>query len=147
MQRLAWLLLLTTAAAPALAQDPGNCPRLPPESGLTWQHKAIGNDADLCRALRADGSEAFGLYIARDTPFEPKGGDRAEEGVLDGRPIRWYRSELAGRPNVQARETLVELPDGRKAHIWVQAPTGDALRESLGLAQSMQLGAAHLSQN
>lgn len=154
MKRLSWLVLaLLPLAAPAWAQEDaaaaptaGACPRLPPETGLTWEYRNAG-EADLCRALRADGSEAFGLFIARTSPFDPKAGNRAEEGMIDGREVRWYRTEIASRPNMRGRETLVELPDGRVAHIWLQAPSETALRESLNLAQSMQFGATRLSSN
>ncbi|RPE81167.1 hypothetical protein EDC50_0339 [Vulcaniibacterium tengchongense] len=128
----------------AAAQDPGKCPQLPPDSGLTWEHRGTA-DSDFCRALRADGSEAFGLYIAAKTPFEPKRGDRAEPGVIDGQEIYWYRAELAGKPDVQARETLVRLDDGRTVHIWLQAPDPNALAPLLQQAQSMRLPSTRLS--
>lgn len=152
MKRLSWLVLALPLAAPVWAQQDtaaagtGACPRLPAETGLTWEYRNVG-EADLCRALRADGSEAFGLYIARTSPFDPKASNRAEEGMIDGREVRWYRAELAGRPNLEARETLVELPDGRVAHIWLQARSEEALRESFGLVQSVQFDTARLSSN
>ena len=71
----------------------------------------------------------------------------AELGRIDGREIAWYRSEVAGQPNVETRETLVELPDGRIAHVWLQARSADGLRASLDQAQSMQFGATRLSSN
>ncbi|WP_157981407.1 hypothetical protein [Cognatilysobacter tabacisoli] len=150
MKVSAWLLLALPLACAvsgvAHAQAAGGCPRLPADTGLTWEHRAAGK-ADFCRALRADGSEAFGLYIADKVPFKPKGGNRAELGRIDGREIAWYRSEVAGQPNVETRETLVELPDGRIAHVWLQARSADGLRASLDQAQSMQFGATRLSSN
>ncbi|KAB8318355.1 hypothetical protein SD81_016510 [Tolypothrix campylonemoides VB511288] len=145
MRRATLALLVLAWAGAAQAQDPSACPRLPAESGLTWEHRGTAGN-DLCRALRADGSEAFGMYISRSPAFKPKGGNREEAGVLDGREISWYRAEIAGRPGVEARETLVTLPDGRVAHIWLQAPR-DALRESLGMAQSVQFGDLRFTQN
>lgn len=144
MKSTAWLLLALPLAGLSQAHAAGGCPHLPADTGLVWEHRAAG-DADFCRALRADGSEAFGLYIAKKVPFKPRGGDRAESGRIDGRPIDWYRSEVAGRPNVQTRETLVELPDGRVAHIWLQAASDTGLRDSIGLAQSIQFDATRLS--
>ena len=150
MNRSSWLWLALplglAVAASAPAQDAGGCPRLPADTGLTWEHRAAGK-ADFCRALRADGSEAFGLYIADKVPFKPKGGNRAEMGRIDGREIAWYRSEVAGQPNVETRETLVELPDGRIAHVWLQARSADGLRTSIDMAQSMQFGTTRLSSN
>lgn len=141
-----WLALPLACASVGVAhaQDAGGCPRLPADTGLIWEHRAAGK-ADFCRALRADGSEAFGLYIADKVPFKPKGGNRAESGRIDGREIDWYRSEVAGQPNVETRETLLELPDGRVAHVWLQARSADGLRVSLDMAQSMQFGSTRLT--
>ena len=122
--------------APAAAPAPIPCPQLPAAAGLTWEYRAAG-DADLCRALRADGSEAFGLYVSAEPTFEPQRSNREEEGLIDGQEINWYRAELAAQPGVEARETLLTLPDGRSAHIWVQAQGEDALAASLQLAQSL----------
>jgi hypothetical protein len=123
-------------AAPAVAPAPVPCPQLPANAGLAWEYHAAG-DADLCRALRADGSEAFGLYVSAEPTFEPLRSNREEEGRIDGQEMYWYRAELAAQPGVEARETLLALPDGRSAHIWVQARGEDALAASLQLAQSL----------
>lgn len=112
------------------------CPKLPDNAGLTWAHKAIG-PSDLCRAMRPDGSEAFGLHIARDTPFKPKRGTREEKANIDGQPIWWHSSELATQPNLKMRETLLELSDGRVAHIWVQATTDEGLASTLDQANQL----------
>jgi len=146
MNKPVWLLpLLLPLAGTAAAQDAGACPYLAADTGLTWEHRESG-DSDLCRALRADGSEAFGLTIAKDAPFEPKGGNRAERINIDGREVTWYRTEIAGT-QIQARETLVELPDGRVAYIWVQAKSPDQLNQVLQQTQSMKFGATRLSSN
>lgn len=112
------------------------CPQLPVDSGLMWQHRATGA-ADFCRALRVDGTEAFGLYISPEPSFEPKRSNREEEGVIDGREINWYEAELASSPDVRARETLVELRDGRVAHIWLQAASDAELRQLFGLVSAL----------
>jgi len=133
----------TAAPAPveaAVAPAPVPCPQLPADAGLTWEYHATG-DSDLCRALRADGSEAFGLYISPNPNFEPQRSNREEEGRIDGQEMYWYRAELAAQPGVQARETVLALPDGRSAHIWVQAPGEEALATSLQLAQSLHFTA------
>lgn len=116
---------------------PAACPDMPADSGLTWEYKAAAS-TQFCRALRADGSEAFGLYIAKDSAFKPARGNRAEETRIDGRNVHWYRSEIAGKPNVQARETLVELPDGRVAYLWIHANTPDELGESIARTGSLR---------
>lgn len=131
---------------PQSMQSPSDiaCPQLPADSGLAWVHKATPT-SDFCRAVRADGSEAFGLFIANDSPFEPKRGNRAEEATIDGREVQWYRSELASQPDVRARETLIELPDGRVAHLWVQAKSDQQLTEALGQTANLRFRNAQLS--
>ena len=140
------ILLALAAGAQAQTQLAANvaCPQLPADSGLTWEHKATAN-SDFCRALRPDGSEAFGLYIASKTPFKPKRSDRAEQASIDGHDVTWYRSELAFNPGVEARETSLELVDGRIVHIWLQAQKPGQLGEALQQAQAMRFQAARLS--
>lgn len=146
MNRPVWLLpLLLPFAGTVAAQDAGECPYLAAETGLNWEHRGAG-DSDFCRALREDGSEAFGLTIAKSAPFKPKGGNRAERVNIDGREVTWYRTEIAGS-TIQARETLVELPDGRIAYIWVQAASQEQLNQALQQTQSMKFGATRLSSN
>lgn len=139
-------LSLLCAAGAAQAQDTAGCPKLPDDAVLAWEHRANAG-TDFCRALRPDGSEAFGVYIARKAPFEPKRGNREEKDTIDGQSIYWYRSEVAGRPNVETRETLVELPDGRVAHIWLQASSPERLKEEIGTARSMRFQTERLSSN
>lgn len=112
------------------------CPQLPASTGLTWEARSTG-DTDFCRALRGDGSEAFGLYIAPEAPFELKRSNREEAAQIDGHEVSWYRAELATQPDVEARETLVELPDGRIAHIWLQARGDAQLGELFALTQRL----------
>ena len=131
---LAGLLLGTHGVANA--QDAGAYPQLPANTGLTWEHRASG-DADFCRALRGDGSEAFGLYISPKPNFEPVRADRKERGEIDGRQVYWYRAEIAAKPGIEARETLLELPDGRAVHIWLQAPSREQLDAGFQLTQAL----------
>ncbi|MGY1425360.1 hypothetical protein [Lysobacter sp. A289] len=128
--------LLLFAAGAAQAQDPGSCPQLPGDTDLTWEHRGMG-ESDFCRALRSDGSEAFGMYISNEAAFDPKRGNREEADVINGQEIRWYRAELVGQPDVEARETLVELNDGRTAHIWLQAGPGEQLDKMFQLARGL----------
>ena len=146
MNKPMWLLpLLLPLAGTAAAQDAGACPYLAAETGLTWEHRG-GPGSDFCRAIRQDGSEAFGMTIAKDAPFKPKGGNRAENVTIDGRQVTWYRTEIAGT-QIQARETRVELPDGRVAYMWVQASSPEQLNQVLQQTQSMKFGSTRLSSN
>jgi len=122
-------------ASAAKAQQSPACPQLPGDAGLTWEYR--GSGGDLCRALRADGSEVFGLVISAKPTFEPQRSDRAERSQVDGREVTWYRAELAAKPGVQARETLIALPDGRSAHLWLQADDGDKLASDFRMLQGL----------
>jgi hypothetical protein len=113
---------------------------LPEAADLIWEHNHT-NGTDFCRALRVDGTEAFGVYIAGESPFKPKRGNREEEGTVDGREVQWYRAELVTKPDIEARETLLELNDGRVAHIWLQARSGDQLRKALNLTGQLRFDA------
>ena len=134
---LPWLTAGLLLSGTVHAQEASPCPEIPADTGLTWSHRPSG-DSDLCLAQRADGSEAFGVYISPKPSFEPARPDRAEQGKIDGQSLYWYRAELAAQPGVEARETVVTLPDGRSAHIWLQAPNAQALAASLQLAQGMR---------
>lgn len=139
-------LLAAATGAHAEPQSDIACPQLPADAGLVWQHKATPT-SDFCRALREDGSEAFGLFIANESPFKPSRGNRAEEAVIDGREVQWYRSEIAAKPDVKARETLIKLPDGRVAHLWVQAATQQQLDEAFSQTSNLRFRNAQLSSN
>jgi hypothetical protein len=130
-------------AAPA--SPPATCPQLPPDAGLTWE--ARSSDAgDFCQALFPDGTEAFGLYITPEATFEPVRRNRAERGyTIDGHEVTWYRAQIASQPGVQARETTVELTDGRHAHIWLQSPSQAQLDGTLKLVGGMHFVGAGIA--
>lgn len=146
VRALTALALLGSAGLLQAQAAAGTCPQLPADSGLTWEFKSAAS-TQFCRALRADGSEAFGLYIAKDSPFKPGRANRAEEATIDGRATHWYRSEIAGKPDVQARETLVSLPDGRVAYLWIQAQSEQDLAEAITRANSLRFGDARVAGN
>lgn len=141
-QSLFHVCVVVAGLAPAFvagAQQAPVCPQLPENAALTWDYRSSGN-ADVCRALRADGSEAFGLVISPKPTFEPQRSDRAERSQVDGRDVFWYRAELAQKPEVQARETVIALADGRSAHLWLQAENADRLRADLQVLQGLRFG-------
>lgn len=125
---LAALLCCPMTGAAQDAAPPGHCPQLPAGSGLAWDSRNMG-DSDFCRALDVNGTEAFGLFISPKPAFKPRGANRAESSNINGHDIRWYRAEIATQPGVEARETLVELADGRHAHIWLQAGSAGELAD------------------
>ena len=134
-----WMPLLAgglVLGGTAGAQEAVSCPQLPANSQLSWEYRG-SSDGDFCRALRADGSEAFGLYVSAKPTFEPRRADREERGQVDGQEVTWYRAELAADPNVQGRETVLQLPDGRSAHVWLQAGSLEQLNAGLTLVQGL----------
>lgn len=152
---LASLLLSAAAAsaqdaAPATAPAPdattaAHCPQLPPDAGLSWEARSSGA-GDFCRALFADGTEAFGLYITPEATFDPVRRNRAERGYsIDGHEVIWYRAQLAAQPGVEARETTVELGDGRHAHIWLQSPSQAQLDGTLKMVGGIHFRGAGIA--
>lgn len=140
------LPLLLLLSGTAWAQSTMGCPHLPASTGLKWE-SSTGPDFVFCRALRADGSQAFGVYLGEDSPFEPKRRNRTETGTIDGQPVYWYRSEVATRPNIEVRETLLQLADGREAHIFLEAGTGEQLADTFRQVQQLRFESQALSSN
>ena len=142
MNKTAFLLPLLLVAGGGHAQQASGCPQLDPSTGLTWEYRG-GDGADFCRALRADGSEAFGMYISKKPTFSPQRSNRVENGSIGGRDVQWYRAELAGQPGIEARETLLKLDDGRSAHVWTQAPSQDQLQQAFELTRDIDFSTRH----
>jgi hypothetical protein len=138
-------LLLAAGAARAQDAAAGTCPQLPADAGLTWE--ARSSDAgDFCRALFADGSEAFGLYITPERSFDPVRRNRAERNfTIDGHEVTWYRAEIAALPGVEARETNLALTDGRQVHVWLQAPSPTELPARLQLVGRLHFTGAGIA--
>jgi hypothetical protein len=144
LNRLVWLvcLLAGSAGAQTAATDAAaGCPSMPEDIGKTirWDAMRIPNML-LCRAiLNETGAEAFAMTISRESPFRPKRSLRAENGVLDGREVQWYRGEVANEPTAQIRETLIELDDDRVIHIFMRAPDAETLATRLKMAEALTL--------
>ncbi len=144
------LPLLLALAGAAWAQDSTiasavACPQLPAESALTWVHKTSPG-TEFCRAIRADGREAFGLFIATKSSQKPAG-KRAEEGFIEAYEVRWYRGELPNQPAVLVRETVFELDDERSVYVWLHAVDEQQLSDTLAIVQGLSFGAIRLSSN
>jgi hypothetical protein len=140
-------LVFLVLAGAAHAQSAGECPLLPTESGMGWKTLA-GPDFVFCKAIRnSDSAEMFAVTIARSSPFEPRRVDRAEETTIDGHAGYWYRGEIASAPDAQVRETLVELDDGRVAHISLRANSKAELADVLKQAEALQFRGPQLSSN
>ncbi len=148
MNSLIRVVLATLALMPmaAPAQSAATCPGLPAGSDLSWEQLA-GPDFVFCRAMRADGSEAFAVTLSSDNPFEPSRRNRAEEGSIAGQGIYWYRSEIAGDPDAIARETLVELGDGQVAHVSLRATSEEQKAQAMRQIGALRFADARLSSN
>ena len=134
------------AAGAAQAQSAGECPLLPDNSALSWK-AMTGDDFVFCKALRDDGGEVFAVMVSKDSPFEPRRANRAEEAIIDGHEMRWYRGEIASAPTAKVRETLIELEGGRVAHISLRANSESELASAMQEAQSLRFRGPQLSSN
>ena len=138
--------LAMSAATGANAQAGSTCPQLPADSGLSWEQR--GNDAFLiCSAVGADGSEAFGLSLSANSPFQPRRAFREERGVVAGKDIRWYRAEVGTQPDILVRETRVELSRDQVAHIWMRTSSEEVLQERMLLVERLDFDDMRVSSN
>lgn len=135
---LACLCPATTIAQ--TASDPffADCPTLSVQERTTLHWEPIRAPGLLfCRAVREDGSEAFALTFSRESPFNPRGYNRAEVGNYHGQGVQWYRSKIATDPNALVREALIDFGEGHVLHISMQARDQETLagqqREVLAL--------------
>lgn len=120
------LVLASLVAVPVFAQE-ARCPRLPADSSLHWD-EVRHPDLLFCKAINADGAQVFSVMLSRESPFEPVRSLRAESSTIDGREARWYRTQIATRPTLQAREASVELAGGGIAYFNVQSDSEAGLQ-------------------
>ncbi|MCA0394029.1 MAG: hypothetical protein LCH70_07950 [Proteobacteria bacterium] len=148
MNPLRWLplaaLLLPFQAS---AQVASHCPELPADSQLAWE-SMDGPDFLYCKAMRAGESDpAFSVMLRAEASFRPKRSLRAEEAVIDSLPVYWYRGEVAAQPDAIIRETLLELPNKRTAHIMLRARSEEDRASSQRIAEGLRFADARLGSN
>ncbi|MBE2210341.1 MAG: hypothetical protein IAE66_01945 [Xanthomonadaceae bacterium] len=120
---------LLLCAAPLHAQESASCPKLPAGSTLQWEE--IRNpDLLFCKAIDASGNEVFSVMVSRESPFDPRRSNRAESSSINGQNTWWYRTEIATRPDVLAREAAIELSNGDVAYFNVQANNDSDLQHA-----------------
>lgn len=127
--------------APAPAQLSPECPLLPQDAAnLRWE--VLRTDAALlCRALdRESGKEAFAVTLTRKSPFRPDSALREEQGTIQGERVWWYRGEIAGRPNILVRETLLKVDKDQIAHVFIRTSDAEALGRYQNIVQGLQFG-------
>lgn len=135
---LAWPLACLLLAGAAQAQTMPDCPALPADAGLEWE-RLDGPGFTFCKAIRtADGSQAFAVMLGRDSPFKPARANRAEDGVIDGRSVRWYSGEIAANPGAIVRETLVELDRNHVAHVTLRAASEEQKDAALRQVEALR---------
>ncbi|SIQ04786.1 hypothetical protein [Solilutibacter tolerans] len=116
-------------AAPLQAQETQGCPQLPANSVLQWQE--IRNpDLLFCKAMDANGRQAFTVMVSHESPFNPVRSQRAESTSINGQKTWWYRTEIATRPELLAREAAIELSNGNVAYFNVQANNDADLQQA-----------------
>ncbi|MET0290464.1 MAG: hypothetical protein ABW178_12610 [Pseudoxanthomonas sp.] len=116
---LAWLLL---AAVQTRAEEATiTCPPLPAAAGLSWEAKNQGKFL-LCRAMAADGRQAFGIMLSSKRPaIRLTKEQRAEQGMISGKEVYWYYPDSGGTLVESRRITIVEFDAERFAQIWIEA--------------------------
>lgn len=118
-----------------------DCPVFPegiPEP-MRWEAMRA-NDILFCRAITTEtGKEAFTLTFSRESPFRPRRGNRAEPGEFGGKPMYWYRGEMADAPNALIRETLLELDDQHVLHIFMRVDDAETLARYQQLVLALPL--------
>lgn len=136
-------LLLSLATVGACAQSTASCPQLPAGTGLHWERS--GTDMlVICKAFDAGGQQALGVMLTAKAPDKPAGA-REEKAEIDGRKARWYRTQIANRPDAQSRMAVVELDDDRWAQIWIDAPSDAALQASMAVARNLRFDPASMA--
>lgn len=141
-------LMAALACAPlAHAQDTaGPCPALPAAGAdLVWTDMQAG-DLHLCRAIDAQGREAFAVTISRDSPFKPQRALREEAGRFGDETLWWYRSEIAGRPDELVRETLLDIDRNRVAHVVIRTESPAELKQYQNVVENLRFGDPGLAQ-
>ena len=129
---VAWAAAIWSPAVVAA----GDCPQLPPDSGLRWEQRDVPGMV-FCKAIGTDG-ERFSVTLGNSLPFRPVGSQQSGRGTLDGRKIRWYRGSDGFDPGILLRETLVKLGAGREAHIVIRASSEDALAVRLQQVETLR---------
>lgn len=135
------VLALLLPAGAVSAQSASKCPDLDPASGLSWQ--TIHTDALLfCRAVRDDGSgDAFSMTFTRKPTFSPDSRKSVNASTFAGMSLQWYRSTLAGNPDIQIREALVPLDDGQNIQFVVRATDDAGLQRAFGEISALRVSA------
>jgi len=129
-------LLLSLVATMSVAQSVNDCPVLPVGTALHWEQSGSASLV-ICKALDAQGAQAFGVMLTRKEPDKPSGA-REEKTKIDGHKTRWYRSQIANRPDAQTRMAVIELDDDRYAQVWIDAPSAADLETSMATVRNLQ---------
>lgn len=146
MSSLPFVLSAALFASTASAQSAPACPTLPSDAAnLQWTTLRT-DSALLCRAMDANGQEAFAVTVARKSPFKPTGSLREESGEMQGQKLWWYRTEIAGRPDELVRETLVKLGGDRVVHVFIRTSDKDTMGRYQRVVQGLQFDAGNVAQ-
>lgn len=146
LSSLPFVLSAALFASTAHAQSAPACPTLPSDAAnLQWTTLRT-DSALLCRAMDANGQEAFAVTVARKSPFKPNGSLREESGQMQGQKLWWYRTEIAGRPDELVRETLVKLSADRLVHVFIRTSDKDTMGRYQRVVQGLQFDAGNVAQ-
>lgn len=130
----AFLLAFGSAA---YAEHEELCPKLPPQSGLVWNHYE-GPDFDVCYAAPPGVQKiAFGIYMGGWPHFSERNSTAIGPGRVAGREVTWFgptHEEDVESPLY--RQALVKLDEQRMvAHVWVMADNPDEMKAWLAVLE------------
>lgn len=143
MKSIGAFLLAVAWAGCANAQTDAATPCPAASADFKWTDFQVG-DMLLCRAVDDQGKELFALTISPGSPFRPQPSDRAENGVLGGVELQWYRTEVP-MPDVIVREALIEIGGERKMHIFVRALDAETMAHRQRMVEALELPDAGLA--
>ncbi|TYT25455.1 hypothetical protein FZO89_03805 [Luteimonas viscosa] len=146
MKLMRWLVVAALVLPfHVFAQSTSRCPELPAGADLVWE-TIEGGDFLYCKAMHADGAQAFAVMLRAESPFRERFSLREESGTIGGHEVRWYRGVLA-LDDAIVRETLIELDDDLTAHITLRVDTEQELAESLRLAEGLRFHDSRIGSN
>ena len=61
--------------------------------------------------------------------------------MFDGQSLQWYRSTLAGNPDLKVREALVRLNDGSSLQMVVRSGDDAGLQRAFGEISALKISA------
>ena len=141
------VLAVASLTAGAATDADSLCPKLPPNSGLTWSYSQ-GPDFGVCYAEKkgVPSTGLIGVYLGFHPSFTPTAATFAGQGRIEGAVVRWHHKVPEGDEFKVGLEALHEL--GREtSHIWLLASDAPKLEALRVLAEGLSFRGGAVSSN